>query len=87
MLGKRHKLSLFAAACGLAVMVSGCFTMRPQQHNKDVLVCQDQAPTGSHISRTTCYKRAQIEERGEQDREKMRRMQHQGAIKPENYSP
>jgi len=43
--------------------------------SKYQVVCTDEAPTGSHISRSKCYRRYQQEDRRAQDRATMEKIQ------------
>ena len=57
--------ALAAAGCGASSSVE----------RRDVFVCEDGPVTGSNIPRERCYRRTELETRGESDREAMRRLQ------------
>jgi hypothetical protein len=72
----RLDAGLLAAACALALLVGpGCATTQSTEGKRYVVVCEDKPVTGSHIGRARCYRKTQMDERGESDREQIRRAQ------------
>jgi hypothetical protein len=69
---------LLAAACALVVSGSACATTSGQ-NKVTVVECDDRPPTGSNIGRLRCYRRTDIEQRREQDRRDLERMQYDTA--------
>jgi hypothetical protein len=77
--------AIVAAACALAVSAPGCgppcasqpAACHPSPLARDELVCFHEAPTGSHIAETRCYKRSEIDERRKADRAMMENAQIQ----------
>jgi hypothetical protein len=63
-----------AFACAVAA-AGGCAGSAQSGGKVRVIVCSDDPPTGSHIQRLRCYRKTQIDERMENDREQMRRFQ------------
>jgi hypothetical protein len=70
---ERVQIAIFAAACGLAV-TAGCTTTRTR--DAYAIQCTDTAPTGSHIARTRCWRKIDIEERQRRDYETMEKIQY-----------
>ncbi len=80
----RLDAGLMAAAWVLALFVApGCATTQSIEGKRRVVVCEDKPLTGSHIARTKCYRRTEIDERGESDREQIRRAQGREINPPE----
>lgn len=82
----RHRFSLFAAACALA-LITGCASSQQKNgepsavlYNKDKMVCERESPTGSHIPRTRCFKRQQADQRRASDQAKMDDIKLGGAV-------
>jgi hypothetical protein len=88
MLKIRLRFSLVVAACALAWTVVGCAASQQQSsgqetavlYNKEKLVCKRDYPTGSHIPRTRCYKRQQVQQRRDQDQAQMESIKLGGAM-------
>jgi hypothetical protein len=69
---RRARLAaIIASACAIALS-TGCgppsLAGQGRSAVHDDLVCVNEAPTGSHIAETRCYKRSEIEERRKADR-------------------
>ena len=88
----RLRFSLLAA-CALALSLSatmlGCGSSRQQSssdqqtavlYNKDKVVCKRDNPTGSHIPRTRCYRRKDVQQRRDQDQRQLEDMKLGSAI-------
>lgn len=84
----RHRFSLFAAACALA-LITGCASSQQKNgepsavlYNKDQMVCERESPTGSHIPRTRCYKRQQADQRRTRDQAQIDDIKLGSAVNP-----
>lgn len=78
------EIAVFAAACGLVGTTAGCGGANKSTDGQYyVVVCEDKPTTGSNISRPRCYKKRHVRERGESDRETMRRLQGREVNDPE----
>lgn len=84
-MGKRRFTSLLVCALA-AASVSGCAgSSRKTAGDKHyVIICEDHAVTGSHVSRPRCYRRlrhdvTQADDRRNTDRENVRQMQIKGS--------
>lgn len=65
---------VMAGACALALLAApGCAGTQSVEGKRRVVVCEDKPITGSLIGRTHCYSKTQMDERGESDREQIRR--------------
>ncbi len=83
----------FAAACALGAPAAGCIPpwmaadcmnskakVKNEELNKNYqIVCTDDTPTGSNISRSRCFRRYQQEDRRVQDRATMEKLQTDGS--------
>jgi hypothetical protein len=79
---RRVQSALFAAACALGAAAAGCATTKGGEGDKNYTVeCTDTAPTGSHIARTKCYRRIDMDERTRRDRAQMEKIQYDTARK------
>jgi hypothetical protein len=77
----------FAAACAFSALAAGCVPAwmasgynskdkdQKETSGKEQIICTDETPTGSHISRSRCYRRYQQEDRRAQDRATMEKIQ------------
>ena len=71
---------VFGIACAVgAATQAGCAHSKTKGVDENgrayEVVCADEAPTGSNISRFRCYRRWQVEDRRQQDRAAMERIQ------------
>ena len=92
-------IALFAAACALGATASGCATSKNGTRGRSAdgrqytVICRDEAPTGSHISRFRCYRKFDVEQRRANDRAEIERMESQtmrthinsSALNPNNH--
>ena len=77
------EIAVFAAACGLFGTTAGCGSAKKSPDDQYyVVVCEDKPTTGSNISRPRCYRKRHVRERGESDRETMRRLQGRELVDP-----
>jgi hypothetical protein len=69
-------VAILTASCALGATGSGCATTKNKSDDKDyAVICTDEKPTGSNISRFRCRKRWQVEDRRASDRAAMERIQ------------
>jgi hypothetical protein len=79
---RQFGIATLAAACALGATAAGCTTSSPNGKKTDkpyTVECDEDAPTGSHISRLRCYRRPDREERTRRDRETMEKIQYNTA--------
>jgi hypothetical protein len=78
---RRLEIALFVSACVLGgVAGAGCATSRSSEGKRIVVVCEDHAITGTTIPRSRCYRRTELEERGEHDRDMIRKANSRGRM-------
>ncbi len=74
---RRIEIAILAAACALGAAVSGCATSGGQKtgDKKYTVVCSDEPPTGSTISRLRCHREIDVQERQRRDHRAMEKIQ------------